>query len=177
VLNNRLPLAGLIATALALPAAACSSGPSTSGPLGPPGNYDFQCLPARLDHTDSDGVQNFKNYGHSTIVINHVTLAAPRHLKLTGAIAIPGIWLAGSWLSYPPPAAQLPRDVRWSQHRPAAGFQVLPGHWVNIVLGVEATAAPGGRSPGMIVAYHIGSSQYVLQSHVAVIIKVPPARC
>jgi len=150
------------------------------GPLGfpdhQPGNEIVQCFPGRLHHADTEGSDSFDNTGDSTLVIDSVTLASARHLRLVGAYIVPGRYVVGGWASFPPPARQLDKGVQWAKRRRPAGTRVLPGHWINIVVGLEPTAAIGSTA-GIEVHYHDGYADYELQSTVRTIMKVPPRSC
>lgn len=173
-------LPGLLAASVLVLAAACdSSGASQdSGPLGWPGNPGTQCYgDTPLGHADTDGIQGFTNTGRKALVIDRVTLASARHLRLVGAYIVPGRYLVGAWNNFPPPASQLDRGVQWPRRRRPAGTRVLPGHWVNVVVGVAPTNRTAGRSAGITVLYHVGSTSYTLQSRIQIVLKVRPAEC
>jgi hypothetical protein len=173
-------LPGLLAGTVLVLAAACDSSTAGqgSGPLGWPGNPSTQCFgEAQPGHADTDGVQDFMNTGRNTIVIDRVTLASARHLRLVGAYTVPGRYLVGAWNSFPPPASELDKGVKWAERRRPAGTRVLPGHWVDIVVGVAPTSQATGRSAGIKVLYHADGTSYALQSRVQIVIKVRPAQC
>jgi hypothetical protein len=68
-----------------------------SGPLGPPGNHDSNCLPGGPKNSVlTEGNQNVTNSGHDTVVVDRLVLASPHHLKLTGAYLVPGQGLVGT---------------------------------------------------------------------------------
>jgi hypothetical protein len=147
------------------------------GPLGPPGNQSTVCLPSRLGHAVTIGLQDFTNSGHDAVIIDRVTLGAPRNLRLAGAYAVPGRYAVGVWESFPPPAGQLLQGVQWAKRRQPAGTRIPPGAWVNVVAGVEPTRKAKDTSTGIIVWYRDGSTHYELRTNVRMIVSVPPARC
>jgi hypothetical protein len=155
-----------------------SSGPAVnSGPLGPPTRAVFECLLGRLGGADTEGSLLLTNRGHDTVAIDRLSLAAPDKLRLAGAYAVPGRWLVGTWNEFPPPASQLPAAVQWSRRRAPAGARVLPGHSVNIVVGLAPTSHATGRTAGVQVWYHDGRTDYEYRSGIQVTVKQPPNRC
>lgn len=177
---GRLPTVALAVT-VGSALIACSSGQSTapvnSGPLGPPGNPLTECLPGSREHADTEGLQNFTNSGKDTVTIDVIKLAQPLNLELTGAYVIPGQGLVGSWLSFPPPVSQLPRDVDWSAREAAAGARIRPGETADLVLGLRPTSSATGSTSGAEVLYHDGGTHYELLFNLPIVIKVPPAKC
>lgn len=147
------------------------------GPLGPQDNGATACLPGRSGHANTDGLENYLNSGHSTVIIDRVSLAKPSGLKLAGAYVVPGRYSVGTWATFPPPAGQLPHGVEWAKRRPPAGTRVPPGHRINVVAGIEPVHDATGSTAGIVVWYHDGSTHYQRQSTVRVVIKISPARC
>jgi hypothetical protein len=45
------------------------------------------------------------------------------------------------------------------------------------VVGLKPTHDVNGTTAGLVLWYHVGSSQYQRRSRIKVIIKIPPARC
>jgi hypothetical protein len=180
LLLGLLAVAAMAAVLIFVVFSRLSSSPRTgaeSGPLGPPGNPATQCLPGRPGHANTQGVQNFTNTSHDTLVIDRVTLGAPHNIRLTGVFLVPGRWLVGTWATFPPPANKLLRGVQWSKRRQPAGTRVLPGHWINVVVGLEPTSRPAGSTSGIEIFYHDGRAHYELRSRVRTIIRLPPSRC
>lgn len=89
------------------------------GPLGPRENVSTACLPGRPGNANTDGLENYVNGGHGTLIIDRVSLAQPRGLKLAGAYIVPGKYSVGTRATFPPPAGQLLRGVEWAQRRSA----------------------------------------------------------
>lgn len=174
-------LAGLAAAALAavLTVVFWSAGRTViiGGPLGPSGNLSTVCDPGQPGRADTVGIQNFRNAGRDTLVIDRVTLADPRSLRLAGAFIVPGQDLVGVGGPFPPPADQIPKGVQWAKRRLPPGTQVPPGAWISIPVGVEPTRDATGRSAGLVIWYHDGSTRYELRSNVRMVITVRPARC
>jgi len=150
---------------------------ATKGPLGPPGNPSTVCLPSRLGHAVTIGLQNFTNSGHDAVTIDRVTLGTVRGLKLAGAYAVPGRYTVGVWNNFPPPARQLLKGVQWDKRRQPAGTRVQPGRWVNVVAGVDPTRKAEDSSTGIVLWYHDGSQRFELRTNVRILVAVPPARC
>ena len=72
------------------------------GPLGPPGNYDTNCLPGKPFQAVTEGNQGVTNGGPDAIILDRMLLISPRHLRLTGAYVVPYTKnLVGSWLQFP----------------------------------------------------------------------------
>lgn len=173
-------LSALAVLAAGLVACSSSGGHPDPGPLGYPGNPGNQsvlCQPDLRPHqAETVGIDDFANNGQDTVVIDRLALASARHLRLVGGYIVPGRWAVGQWATFPPPARQLPREVQWTRRHVPAGARVLPGHWINVVVGLEPTGATGSTA-GVQILYHVGSTPYLRQSSVKTIIKVPPAKC
>jgi hypothetical protein len=171
-----LPLVAIVAVAAVLAGVAValsSSGDAPSaGPLGPAGNRDVQCMPAKLGKPDTFGLELLRNSGHATISIDRVELGSADHMDLTGAFLVPGNAGIGSASGFPPPA-RLAREPYWRHRGTAPGYRVAPGHWVNVVVGLKRTATVGSTA-GIEVAYHQGSNHYLLKTNLKVIIR---AKC
>jgi hypothetical protein len=170
------------AAATAALASACASSPGSSllpaGPLGPAGGPTTQCTPGSPGHADTVGLLSLTNSSHDGLVIDGIDLAAPQHIKLAGAFLTPGDGETGVWLSFPPPAAQLPADVRWAQRVAAMGARIRPGETVGLVLGITPTSSTATASTsGAEVFYHDGGTRYELRTSLGMVIKVPPAKC
>jgi hypothetical protein len=147
------------------------------GPLGPQENVATACLPGRPGNANTDGLENYVNSGRGTVIIDRLSLAQARGLKLAGAYIVPGRYSVGTWATFPPPAGQLPRGVEWAQRRSPGGTRVPPGRHINVVAGIEPTGDATGSTAGIVVWYHDGNTHYQRRSMVRVVIKVSPARC
>jgi hypothetical protein len=154
-----------------------ASAVSLGGPLGPPGNLSTVCLPSRLGHAVTIGIQDFTNSGHDSVIVDRVTFGTPHSLRLAGAYAVPGRYTVGVWRTFPPPAGQLLKGVQWARRRQAAGTRVSSGGWVNVAAGIDPTRKAKDTTTGIVVWYHDGSKRYELRTNVRVIVSVPPARC
>ena len=164
-------LSGLLA-ALVLAAACDSSGANQDGPLGSPGNPSQQCFGGSAPgHADTDGIQRFENIGRHSLVIDRVTLASPRNLRLVGSYIVPGLYLVGAWNSFPPPASQLDKGVQWARRSRPAGTLVPPRHWIDVVVGVARISNAKGSSAGIKVLYHDSSGSYALQSRIQIVVR------
>jgi hypothetical protein len=147
------------------------------GPLGPQDNPGTACLPGRPGHGNTDGLESYVNSGPGIVIIDRVSLASPRNLRLAGAYIVPGRYAVGTWGTFPPPAGQLPKGVKWAERRLPAGTHVLPGQRVNVVVGVAPTRDTSGSTAGILVWYHDRHTYYERRSSIRVAIKVSPARC
>lgn len=166
--------------AVALASAGCgSSGPATDGPLrgGAFGSISggWDCSPGRVGQPVTFGDERFTNHGHATVVLDRVGLRHPRHVRLIGSYAVPGVGLAGVGLGFPPTYSGLPPT--WKHRQRVHGFRLAPGKSFNMVLGVAATGAPLVRSPGMVIYYHDPAGSYMADDHFAMIIAVGRREC
>jgi len=180
-MRRKRPPLGLIvlaATAVILGYLLTHPASLAAGPLGPPPvNLVTECLPANVGQADTHGMDSFTNKSHDVLVIDHVGLASARNMRIVGAYIVPGTGQVGEWRGFPPPAAQLDKDVRWAKREPAAGARVSPGETVNVVVGLEPTGRATASAKGIELLYHDGGTQYELVSNVTVIIKVSPGKC
>jgi hypothetical protein len=177
-----LVLAALTA-ALASVLGGCSGGagsPVAGGPLSsrgangvvPRGSY---CGPARVGQPIAFGEEVFTNYGHTTVVLDRVSLQHPRNERLIGSYVIEG----GSVLigaEYWPPSVGAVAST-WKLRKPVRGFRLAPGKSFNMVLGVIATATGQAKSQGMLVYYHDSAGSYVTSDDFAMVIAVNKAQC
>lgn len=169
-------LPGLLVTAAL---AGCSTTHLGPGPLGYPGNpslHDGLCLPQLHGQPDTVAIDVIRNNGHASLVIDRFGLSRPRHLALVGGYVVPGRAAVGQWESFPPPARKLDKGVQWASRQAPADARVLPGHYINPVLGLKASGHTGSAAAAEIF-YHVGSTHYVWKSPVTILIKVPPANC
>jgi hypothetical protein len=159
--------------------AGCSPAHHGPGPLGYPGNptnRDVLCLPSVHGQPDTVGIDVIRNNGHASLVIDRFGLSSARHLALVGGYVVAGRFAVGQWESFPPPAGRLDKGVQWSSREAPSGARVLPGHYINPVLGLKPTGHIGSTAAAEIF-YHVGSAHYVWKSPVKILIKVPPANC
>lgn len=175
-------LPGLLAlAALAGVLAGCSSSSDRPGPgpLGYPGNQTPNqttlCMDGHLGIAYTEGLDSFTNTSHDTLTITRVTLTSASHMRLVRAYIVPGRYLVGSFHTFPPPAGQLLKGVQWARRRPPAGTHIPPGHWINVVVGLEPTGTTGKAKVQVI--YQDGSTRYERVSSLRTIIKTPPLRC
>jgi hypothetical protein len=159
------------AAALASAVVALSSNhdAQSAGPLGPAGNHDWQCLPAKLREPDTFGAELLRNSSHATISIDRVELASARHLIIIGAYLVPGNAGVGTAHGFPPPSSEV-REPYWRERGTAPGYRVPPGRWINVVVGLDRTATVGSTA-GIEVAYHEGSTHYLLKTNFKVILR------
>jgi hypothetical protein len=140
-------LAAAILAAVLVAVLRLSGSVLATGPLGPPGNHDSNCLPGRPKNSvGTEGNQPVTNSGHDTIVIDRLVLASPHHLKLTGAYLVPGRGLVGTWLSFPPPAGKVDRNVQWNRAnglRERASRRARPSTWYSA--SSRPATAPAAR--------------------------------
>ena len=109
-------------------------------------------------------------------MLDRVGLRHPRHVRLVGSYAVPGVGLAGVGRGFPPRYSGLPPT--WKHRQPVHGFHLAPGKSFNMVLGVvAATGTPCARSPGMVIYYHDSAGSYVVDDHFAMSIAVGRRQC
>lgn len=138
----------------------------------------MQCTPGRLGHAGTVGLITATNNGGSTLTVDAIDLAQQRGMKLVGAYLTPGAAEAGTWTTFPPPAAQVSAYLDWSKRVPAVGARIPPGKTISITLGIEPTTTTGSSTSDVEVLYHDGGgSHFELRTNLALKIKVPPARC
>lgn len=150
-----------------------------AGPLGyqdGPGNPSVLCQPDLHGQPETVATDDIRNNGHEPLVIDRFALSKASHLVLVGSYVVPGRAAVGQWASFPPPARQITNGAQWASRRAPAGARVLPGHYINPVLGLKPTGHTGSTAAAEIF-YHVGSTHYVWKSPVKIIIKVPPANC
>jgi hypothetical protein len=177
---RRKPLTlALLAGSLAYSLAGCSDGgPAADGPLngpfGTPGGH-FVCAVARVGHPFAFGLDTFTNHGHATIVLNRVALLHPRHERLIGSYAVPGVYILGAqpW----PPVRGLPPT--WKDRQAVHGFRLAPRKTFNMVLSVVATASGRTISQGMRIHYHdtAGASYLAFDHNKTIIVTAEQDRC
>jgi hypothetical protein len=155
----------------------CGSSSLPTGPLGPAGNPSEQCTPGSLAHASTVGLINATNNSGGTLIVDAIDLAQQQGIKLVGAYLTPGAGEAGTWATFPPPAAQVFAYLDWSKRIPAVGAHVPPGETISITLGIEPTTTTGSSTSDVEVLYHDGGSRFELRTTLALKIKVPPARC
>lgn len=158
-------------------ASGCGSSSLPAGPLGPAGNPSKECTPGSLTHAGTVGLINATNNSGGILIVDAIDLAQQRGIKLVGAYLTPGAGEAGTWTTFPPPAAQVSAYLDWSKRIPAIGAHILPGKTISITLGIEATTTTGSTTSDVEVLYHDGGSRFELRTNPALEIKVPPARC
>jgi len=166
----------IVAALAAVLFTACAS--LVQGPLGPTENDSTACVPAAgVGQALTIGIDSAKNTGGTTLVIDRIALASPRHIRLTGAYVVPGENLVGEEATFPPPASEIPANVQWSRRHKPAGARLSPGQWSGFVVGLAPVSRATASTAGLVVFYHVGSAQYEWRSHVRIVIKVPPMRC
>lgn len=182
-MRNARPLLGLLLTAVVLAAVLVvvlrpfTPAVADGGPLGPEDNPGSMCVPGRLGHGDTDGFESYTNSGPGTVVIDRVSVASSRNLKIIGGYALPGRAAVGVWTRFPPPVRQLPKGVQWSKRQPIPGTRVAPHQWVNLAIGLVPMRDAPGTSAGIVVWYHDGSQHYARRSNIRIVIKLPPGHC
>jgi hypothetical protein len=164
-----------VAVLSALFVSGCASSPAQ--PLGPPGNDAVQCTPGSLAHAGTVGLITATNNSGGTLIVDAIDFAQQRGIKLVGAYLTPGAGEAGTWIAFPPPAAQVSRYLDWSKRVPAVGARIRPGETISITLGIEPTTTTGSSTSDVEVLYHDGGSRFEPRTNLALKIKVPPARC
>jgi hypothetical protein len=178
-------VAAALAVLLACGMAACSSdpgGPSSDGPLSsglkhgpiPKGSI---CVPGR-EGPQTFGDQIYTNYGHTTVVIDRVTLLDPHNQRLIGSYAVPGGEGVGA-IHWPPTGSrQFPLPPGWKDRQPVHGFRLAPGKKFNMVIGVAAIrAGRAATSQGILVYYHDAAGSYVARNYFQNIIAATKTGC
>ncbi len=180
---RQLPLAlAACVPVLALALGGCNSGGSSlvaEGPLssgnnihdpGPPGSV---CAPGGQPW--AFGLDQFTNYGHTTVVLDRVVLLHSHNEHLVGSYAVPGDRVVGV-VRWPPKNPQT--QPAWKGRQPVRGFRLAPGKSFNMILGVAAiTGDRRATSQGMLVYYHDSSGTYVARDDDASIIAINTHTC
>jgi D-alanyl-D-alanine dipeptidase len=133
-------------------------------------------VPGRLGHPDTVGLITVTNSSADTLTVDDIDLANQRGIRLVGADITPGAAEAGTWATFPPPAAPASAYLDWSKHAPAAGDRISRGQTVSITLGIEPTRTGISRAPDVEALYHDGGSHYDLRTNLALRIAVSPAK-
>ena len=168
-----LAVGPVAAAVLAITVVACSSGRHvTAGPLGPAGNQDSECIPGKAGVPDTFGGELLRNGSNATISIDRIELNGTRHMTLTRAFLAPGNVGIVAAIGFPPPVSQV-NESNWRERATAPGYHVPPHHVVNVIVGLERSAAVGSTN-GVEVAYHQGRNHYLLKTNWKVTIK---AKC
>jgi hypothetical protein len=176
-----LLLAAGMALASALAGCGGGNGPTTDGPLngGPfPGmSGGAACLINPVGDPVTFGLERFTNHGHTTLVLDRVSLLHPRGLRLLGSYAVPGIPVVGLARGWPPRFFKGSRPPTWKDRQPVHGFRVAPGKHFNMVLGVVPTITPLASAPGMVIRYHDPTGSYLAEDHLAMFIAKNGREC
>jgi hypothetical protein len=94
---------------------------------------------------------------------NRVALLHPRHERLIGSYAVPGVYIVGA---VPWPPRHPPTSRNWKDRQAVHGFRLAPRKSFNMVLGVIATARGSAAAQGMRIYYHdIAGSRYLAFDH------------
>jgi hypothetical protein len=181
------PPPAVMALGLALAAAlgGCSSSghdPATNGPLssgtGQNGKilpHDGECATRFYGRLWAFGIDQFTNYGHTTVVLDRVVLLRPHNERLIGADVIPGTREPIGAITWPPNLTSV--RGAWKTRQPVRGFRVAPRKTFNMVLGVEPTRPRNATSEGMLVYYHDPAGSYVAPNYLAMQIAVGKNGC
>jgi hypothetical protein len=166
--------------ALTYSLAGCGSNgsPATDGPLnGPSGTPSGHvvCTAASVGQPIAFGLDTFTNHGHATVVLDRVALLHPRHERLIGSYAVPGVYIVGV-VNWPP--RNPPTSRNWKERQTVHGFRLAPGKTFNMVLGVIATARGRTISQGMRIYYHdTAGSSYLAFDRNKLIIDTAKQEC
>ncbi|MGH3405259.1 MAG: hypothetical protein ACRDRJ_22555 [Streptosporangiaceae bacterium] len=176
--NKQIALTVLSGT-LTYSLAGCDNGcPATDGPLnGPFGTPSGHvvCTAARVGQPIAFGLDTFTNHGHTAIALDRVGLLQPRHERLVGSYAAPGVYIAGV-VNWPP--RHPPTSRNWKDRQAVHGFRLAPRKSFNMVLGVIATATGGATSQGMRIYYHnTAGRRYLAFDHNKLIIDTAKRGC
>jgi hypothetical protein len=181
-----LPLAATaLGLALASGLGACSSAghdPAANGPLssgtGKSGKilpHDGECATRFYGRRWAFGIDQFTNYGGTTVVLDRVVLLRPHNERLIGADVIPGTREPVGAITWPPnwPSVR----GAWKTRQPVRGFRVAPRKTFSMVLGVEPTDERNATADGMLVYYHDPAGSYVAPSYLATQIAIGKDGC
>lgn len=178
------PVAAAVALAAAvLTAAGCSGTAVNTGPFGGADwNSGRYCVP--ISHPGelvTDGFYDVRNNWRGTVaVISKISLVRPHGLKLVRAYAVRlhDHALYGTMPGLPPHDDGVPYP--WKDHENAIGTRVpyikSKAIDTNLLL-VLSTSGRKSTDQGIIVWYHVGSSDYELRTHFAAELLASPARC
>jgi hypothetical protein len=157
----------VVVVGCALAGCGSSGGGHDQGPMASGGTGIQQCTPIPRPGTPiSDGWLSITDTGSQPLIIDSISLSAPRHgagLKFLGAGLIAGKHEAGMQ-SWPPP----------QRTASAGGYRLAPGQWANVIVGFTAQGN-GGSSPGAVVHYHADGTGYVFHSPVSDQLVVGPS--
>jgi hypothetical protein len=172
-------LAALLACALA----GCSSsdphpydGPLSSATgAGGPIPRGGECATRFYGQRQAFGIAVFRNYGHSTVVLDRVILLHAHNERLIGSDVIPG---TRSWVgavTWPPNWVSV--RGAWKTRQPVRGYQVAPGKSLEMVLGVEPAGPRNATSEGQLVYCHDHAGSYVAPSYFGMQVTVGKNGC
>jgi hypothetical protein len=159
--------------------ASCSTDPAVdTGPLGSGGIAGSICIPIRTGQVESWGITELVNSGHSSVVIDKVTLINARRVRLAASYVVPitGNLEFGSWFGYPPAPRQ--KGVEWSQHAVANGARVAPHRGprhADLVVVLRPTGS-GAQVQAIRVAYQEANNRFLLQTHYRILFLVGKKR-
>lgn len=161
---------------------------STGGPLNGPDYADAgsgeECIPAKTGSSLTFGGDELHNYGSKAVVIDKVTLSKARGLRVVEAVIVPtSTSLIGYGTGYPPdPGARSQPGVDWDHRRKAAGATLSPQseksmNVNNLVLHLQVTDTTGVGMAGVLVHYHVGSSDYVWHNVLGLTVETKKKSC
>jgi hypothetical protein len=172
-LRQAWPGAALAGAALAVASlTACSSGHAVNtGPLGDGYSHGAICGWVKgANGVATYGVEELRNAGKSTAVVERVALTSPKNLIIVRAWVIPvnGPDLLGSYQGWP--TTHLDSSVKWPQRVNAAGARIPPAHGqhsATLVLLLKPTAHKGTATANDVY-YRESGQQYHLRFNTSV---------
>ncbi len=118
-----------------------------------------ECVPG--GRPQAFGLQQFTNYGGTTVVLERVVLLHPHNERLVGSFAVPGDRVLG--VAHWPPTYH-PAQPNWKNRQVVHGFRLAAGKRFNMILGISAITPARATSQGMLVYYHDSSGSYVAKN-------------
>jgi hypothetical protein len=160
--------------AIAVCLAGCSSGVIfNSGPLGGQGSTGINCAPVGgRDRVLGYGYIEFANTSASPVVIDKVSLADPRGLRMLAAWVVPitGETIYGLQPGSPP--QHLVAGIQWSERQRADGVTIKHsrGHDVTNLIAVLKPTRKLGWARGINIFYRSGSQRYLLRQGLQILV-------
>ncbi|MDV7214870.1 hypothetical protein [Streptomyces prunicolor] len=186
--RRSLPALALLTAALVTGCSSADQQASGGGPLNGPDYADAgsgeECIPAKKGGSVAFGGDELHNYGSKAVTIDRVTLSKASGLRLVEAVIVSNSTaLIGYGSGWPPdPEARSGPGIDWAHRRKAAGATLAPQPdnakvANNLVLHLQVTAASGVHMAGVLVDYHVGSSEYVWHNVLGLTVETKKKSC
>jgi hypothetical protein len=168
-------VSAIAAAVIAVCLSGCSSGVTfNSGPLGGQGSSGISCASTNgPGGVVSYGIE-FANSSASPVVIDKVSLADPRALRMLAAYVVPvtGDSIIGIVQGHPP-GKLMPSDEHWSQRQRADGARIKHSRGqdvINLIAVLKPTRNPGWAR-GINIYYHSsGGQRYLLRQGLQILV-------